>query len=72
MNGRYLDPAKHRDLSIEWLPGSVPAVVAQAWAKKYKEFNIADNPVHGTIPDLLIGMPITVERRRTKYIAFSR
>lgn len=72
MNGRYLDPDKHHVSSLEWLPGSVPAVVAQAWAKNYKEFNIADNPVHATIPDLLIGTPITVERRRTKYIAFSR
>jgi len=34
--------------------------------------NIADNPVHGTPPDNLIGELKTVERRRAKYFAISR
>jgi hypothetical protein len=34
--------------------------------------NIADNPVHPTLPDQLIGKPQTVERRRAKFIAVSK
>jgi len=34
--------------------------------------NIVDNPVHATIPDKLIGVPIIVEARRAKYVAISK
>lgn len=34
--------------------------------------NVADNPVHQTAPDQLVGIPIVVETRRAKYVAVSR
>ena len=34
--------------------------------------NIADNPIHGTPPDKLIGPKRVVERRRAKFVAISR
>ena len=34
--------------------------------------NMADNPIHPTPPDLLIGFEQTVQQRRAKYIAISR
>jgi hypothetical protein len=34
----------------------VPAVKAQPWIFNYEDKNIADNPVHETVADLLIGL----------------
>lgn len=48
---RYKDPLMHSD----WMPASVPAVKAQPWVYNYADNNIADNPVHQTVADLLIG-----------------
>jgi len=66
---RFLDP--NVSANSAWQPESVPAVKAQPWAANYRDKNIADNPTHPTIPDLLIGPHTIVERRRTKYLALS-
>jgi hypothetical protein len=55
-----------------WSPESVPAVKAQSWPANYRDKNIADNPSHPTVPDLLIGPKVIVQKRRTKYVALSR
>jgi hypothetical protein len=34
--------------------------------------NIVDNAIHSTPPDMLIGVPVIVERRRAKYVAVSK
>ncbi len=34
----------------------MPAVKAQPWVFNYEDKNIADNPVHETVADLLIGL----------------
>lgn len=34
--------------------------------------NIADNPIHQTAPDKLVGIPVIVETRRAKYVAVSK
>lgn len=64
---RYKDPTQH---SL-WEPGSVPAVRTQTWEQNYLDKNIADNPLHPTVADLLIGLPRVVEVRRAKYVAVS-
>jgi hypothetical protein len=48
---RYKRPEEHSF----WMPSSVPAVKAQPWQFNYYDNNIADNPVHETVSDLLIG-----------------
>ena len=55
-----------------WTPGSVPAIKTQPWHRNYADKNIADNPVHPTIADLLIGPLRPVLYRRTKYVAISQ
>jgi hypothetical protein len=49
---RLKDPTLHST----WSPASVPAVKAQPWVFNYEDKNIADNPVHETVADLLIGL----------------
>lgn len=49
---RYKDPLVASN-SV-WSPSSVPAVRAQNWSENYVDKNIADNPVHPTVADLLI------------------
>jgi hypothetical protein len=49
----------------------VPAVKAQRWAASYRDKNIADNPPHPTVPDLLIGVPRVAHVRRASYVAVS-
>ena len=66
---RYLDPLQA--LNSAWAPSSVPAVKAQAWGQNYRDKNIADNPPHPTVPDLLIGDPVVALSRRAAYIAIS-
>lgn len=70
ITSRYLDPA--RDDTNYWMPESVPAVKAKEWKFNYRDTNIADNPPHPTVPDLLQGEYIVVQRRRTKYVALSQ
>jgi hypothetical protein len=65
----YQDP--NLTANSAWSPQSVPAVKAQTWAANYRDKNIADNPVHPTVPDLLIGPHVVLQRRRTKYVALS-
>jgi hypothetical protein len=48
---QYKDPRKNSN----WEPNSVLSVKTQTWAENYADKNIADNPVHPTIADLLIG-----------------
>ncbi len=67
---RFLDPDNPKN-SI-WSPSSVPAVRTQPWGKNYYDRNIADNPIHPTIQDQLIGLPRIAEQRRAKYMAISR
>jgi hypothetical protein len=50
----------------------VPAVKAQPYFFNARDGNVADNPTHPTVPDLLIAPWHVVEERRTKYIAVSR
>ena len=66
---RYLSPNASENNA--WSPSSVPAVKAQPWMQNYEDKNIADNPPHPTVPDLLIGLEHIVESRRTKYVAIS-
>ena len=54
------------------MPSSVPAVKAQPWNRNYMDGNIADNPVHPTVPDKLIGPNRRVSTRRTKYVAVTQ
>jgi hypothetical protein len=54
-----------------WSPSSVPAVKAQPWTRNYADKNVADNPVHPTVADLLIGPHRPVQYRRAKYTAVS-
>eukprot|EP00948_MAST-09A_sp_MAST-9A-sp1_P000178 g178.t1 len=56
----------------EWYPSSVPAVKAQTWRENYIDGNIADNPVHNTEADKLIGEYHVVEKRHSKYVAISK
>ena len=35
----------------------MPAVRTQSWLQNYEDDNIADNPVHPTVADKLIGPP---------------
>lgn len=67
---RFKDPADPKN-SV-WQPWSVPAVKTQTWQENYQDKNIADNPLHPTVADLLIGPERIVEVRRAKYIAISR
>jgi hypothetical protein len=66
---RYKDPTDPENNAF--VPGSVPAVRAQEWGANYLDKNIADNPVHPTVPDRLIGPEQNVESRRAKYLAVS-
>ncbi len=50
---RFKDP-KDPNNSV-WQPWSVPAVKTQTWRENYQDKNIADNPLHPTVADLLIG-----------------
>jgi len=45
--------------------------MAQTWEQNYEDFNIADNPTHPTVADLLIAPEVIVESRRAKYVAIS-
>lgn len=67
---RFLDPNKTENSC--WHPSSVPAVKTQDWKDNYYDNNIADNPVHETVPDKLIAPEHIVFERRTKYIAISQ
>ncbi|GBG29577.1 Hypothetical Protein FCC1311_057982 [Hondaea fermentalgiana] len=69
VESRFLNPTL--DINNLWMPSSVPTVVAKPWKANYKDGNIADNIVHSTLPDKLIGPPQIVEQRRTKYVAIS-
>lgn len=59
-------------LNNAWSPDSVPAVKAQSWEQNYLDKNIADNPLHPTVADLLIGPEQVVVVRRAKYLSVSR
>ena len=48
---RYKAPDQH----ATWEPDSVLSVKTQPWDQNYADKNIADNPVHATVADLLIG-----------------
>jgi len=67
---RYLDP---RDPTLSgWRPWSVPTVKAQPYFYNARDGNVVDNPIHATIPDLLIAPWQVVEQRRTKAVATTR
>jgi hypothetical protein len=66
---RYLDPNSTDNSG--WSPSSVPAVRTQPWVENYEDKNIADNPPHPTVPDLLIGVEHIAESRRAKFVAIS-
>jgi hypothetical protein len=66
---RYLSP--NATENNHWSPSSVPAVKTQPWRENYEDKNIADNPPHPTVPDLLIGPEHVVETRRAKFVAVS-
>lgn len=70
IHSRYLDPALPEN--SDWVAQSVPAVKAQTWADNYRDKNIADNPPHPSVTDLLIAPHRVAQERRTKYIALSR
>lgn len=69
IRSRFLDPGDPENNL--WSPNSVPGVKAQPWGANVQDGNLADNPIHQTLPDQLIGPPKTVEKRRTKYVAIS-
>ena len=54
-----------------WQAASVPTVKSQSWSSNFMDANIADNPIHSTLPDKLIGPPQIVEQRKSKYVAIS-
>lgn len=70
VDSRFIDPANKTN--SYWLPSSVPAVKAQPWYRNYMDGNVADNPLHPTVPDKLIGPQTRTNTRRTKYIAVTR
>jgi hypothetical protein len=70
IQSRYLNPDDPGN-NI-WLPSSVPGVQAQTWKANVQDRRVADNPIHPTLPDQLIGPPRVVEQRRTKYVAISQ
>jgi hypothetical protein len=70
VDSRFIDP-KNMTNSY-WLPSSVPAVKAQPWYRNYLDGNVADNPLHHTPPDKLIGPQTLVVTRRTKYISITQ
>jgi hypothetical protein len=70
IQSRYLNPEDPENNF--WLPSSVPGVEAQTWKANAQDRRVADNPVHPTFPDQLLGPPTVVEKRRTKYVAISQ
>lgn len=70
IQSRYLNPEDPENNF--WLPSSVPGVEAQTWKANAQDRRVADNPIHPTFPDKLLGPPTVVEKRRTKYVAISQ
>ena len=70
IESRYKDPDSSEN-NI-WMPNSVDRVKSQEWKYNYLDGNIADNPLHPTLPDKLIGPSFIAQSRRAKYIAVSK
>ena len=70
IESRYKDPDNNEN-NI-WMPSSVDRVKAQEWKYNYLDGNIADNPLHPTLPDKLIGPSFIAQSRRAKYVAVSK
>jgi len=60
---------KNKDLDMQRLDPSLPD---RRLENKKDCSNIADNPIHPSVPDKLIGPKRVVERRRAKFVAISR
>ena len=70
IESRYKDPDQNSN--NVWMPSSVDRVKAQEWKYNYLDGNIADNPIHPTLPDKLIGPSFIAQSRRAKYVAVSK
>ena len=57
-----------------WSPSSIPNIKGhvQPWSQNYMDGNIADNPIHSTLPDSLIAPSETVFTRRAKYVSITK